>query len=119
VYKHFISELKTQLGATYSFTSGRPYNDPNSDKFNSGKTKAYQDLSISVSYLPTPQVIVHLSCTNLPGFDNVFGYEFSKNADVNGNFASRAIRQPAPRFLFLGIFITLSKNKSISQLPTL
>ena len=119
VYKHFLKNLKTQLGATYSYTSGRSYNDPNAAKFNSGKTKGYQDLSISISYLPTPQVIVHLSCTNLPGFDNIFGYEFSENADANGNYARRAIRQPAPRFLFLGVFITLSKNKSISQLPTL
>jgi hypothetical protein len=53
------------------------------------------------------------------GFDNVFGYEFSNTPDGNGVYASRAIRQPAPRFLFLGIFITLSKEKSINQLPTL
>jgi hypothetical protein len=107
VYKHFFKKLKSQFGSTYSYTSGRSFNDPNMDKFNSGKTKAYQDLSINVAYLPTPQLIVYFSCTNVLGRDNIFNYEFSDTPDVNGVYASRAIRQPAPRFLFIGIFITL------------
>jgi hypothetical protein len=119
VYKHFVSKLKSQFGMTYSYTSGRPYNDPNMDQFNGGKTKNYQDLSANVSYLPTSQVIIHFSCTNILGRDNIFGYEFSTTPDVNGLYAGRPIRQPAPRFLFLGIFITLSKEKSVNQLPTL
>lgn len=119
VYKHFFTKLKTQFGATYSFTGGRPYNDPNMDRYNAGKTKTYQDLSVNFSYLPTSQLIIHFSCTNVLGRDNVFGYEFSSAPDVDGVYASRPIRQPAPRFLFLGIFITLSKEKSINQLPTL
>ena len=104
---------------TYSYTSGRPYNDPNMDQFNGGKTKNYQDLSANVSYLPTSQLIIHFSCTNVLGRDNIFGYEFSATPDLNGVYAGRPIRQPAPRFLFLGIFITLSKEKSVNQLPTL
>jgi outer membrane cobalamin receptor len=119
VYKHFIRSINSQIGVTYSFTSGRPYNNPNADTFNSGTTKNYQDLSANISYLPTPQIIIHLSCTNLIGRDNIFGYEYSSSPDANGVYASRAIRQPAPRFLFLGIFITLSKEKGINQLPTL
>ena len=119
VYKHFISNLKSQIGMTYSYTSGRPYNDPNVDAFNAGTTKNYQDLSANISYLPTSQIIIHLSCTNILGRDNIFGFEYSNIPDVNGVYASRAIRPPAPRFLFLGVFITLSKEKSINQLPTL
>jgi hypothetical protein len=29
------------------------------------------------------------------------------------------VRQAAPRFAFIGIFITLSKDKSVNQLPSL
>ncbi|MBX2962686.1 MAG: TonB-dependent receptor [Cyclobacteriaceae bacterium] len=119
VYKHFITKLKSQVGLTYSYTSGRPYNDPNEEIFNNGKTKSYQDLSGNISYLPKPHLIIHFSCTNLLGRDNVFGYQFSKMPDENGVYASRAIRQPAPRFIFLGVFITLSKNKTMNQLPSL
>jgi hypothetical protein len=35
-------------------------------------------------------------------------------------FAARTpIRQPAPHFIFLGVFITISKNKGVNQLPNL
>ena len=119
VAKYFIVSLKSQIGATYSFASGRPYNDPNEESFNASRTPAYQDLSINWSYLPKPHLIIHVSCTNLPGFDNVFGYEFSNTLNDSGAYNGRPIRQPAPRFLFIGVFITLSKTKGFSQLPTL
>ena len=119
VYKHFIQAIKSQLGFTFSYASGRPYNDPNTEKFNGSKTPYYSDLSINVAYLPKPFLIVYLSCTNVMGRDNIFGYEFSGNRDVNGIYQSRPVRQPAPRFLFLGIFITISRDKSVNQLPSL
>ncbi|MEM9896082.1 MAG: hypothetical protein AAF789_06905, partial [Bacteroidota bacterium] len=65
------------------------------------------------------QVIIHAMVNNVLGTRNVFGYEFSDSPDVNGIYASRAITPPARRFVFLGIFITLSKNKGINQLPNL
>lgn len=119
VYKHFVPVIKTQLGFTYSYTSGRPYNDPNTEEFNGGKTPYYADLSMNVAYLPKPFLILYFSCTNLLGRDNIFGYEYSTVPDTSGEYNSRAIRQPAPRFLFVGIFITLSKDKSVNQLPSL
>ena len=119
VYKHFITAIKSQLGFTYSYASGRPYNDPNTEKFNGSKTRYYSDVSINIAYLPKPFLILYLSCTNLTGRDNIFGYEFSDVRNDSGIYQSRAIRQAAPRFLFVGIFITLSKDKSVNQLPSL
>jgi len=121
VYKHFIRAIKSQVGFTYSFASGRPYYNPNlaSDLFQTERTPYYEDLSVNVSYLPRNWLIVYASCTNLLGRDNIFGYEYSTLRDANGMFAARAIRQPATHFLFLGVLITISKNKSINQLPNL
>lgn len=119
VGKYFFTKLKSQVGATYSFTSGRPYNNPNEEKFNAGKTKSYQDLSLNIAYLPRHNVIIYFSATNLLGRDNIFGYEYGDALNEEGLYNSRAIRQPAKRFLFVGIFITLSKEKSINQLPSL
>jgi hypothetical protein len=119
VYKHFVSALKSQLGVTYSYSSGRPYYNPNAEEFNSDRTPSYQDLSANISYLPKNWLIIHLSCTNLLGTDNIFGYEYATTPGSDGAYASRAIKQPAARFLFLGVFITLSKNKSVNQLPNL
>jgi hypothetical protein len=119
VYKHFINKLKSQVGLTYSYGSPRPYNNPNEEKFNAGRTPSYQDLSANIAYLPKNWLIVYVSCTNLLGRDNIFGYEYSETPDINGVYASRAIQQPARHFLLVGVFITLSKNKSVNQLPNL
>lgn len=119
VYKHFIPKVKTQVGVTWSFASARPYHDPNQPGFMQGRTPNYSDLSANVSYLPTSWMIVHFSCTNLLGYDNIFGYTYAPAPDAQGVYAGRPVRQAAPRFLFLGVFITLSKNKGINQLPSL
>jgi len=119
VGKYFIQPLKSQVGATYSFTTGRPYNNPNEDRFNHSRTPNYQDLSINWSYLPRTWLIVHLSCTNVLGRNNIFGYQYSDARNSEGFYNSRPIRQAAPRFLFLAFFITLSKDKLINQLPNL
>ncbi len=121
VYKHFVTAIKSQIGFTYSFASGRPYYNPNlaTDQFQSQRTPSYQDLSANVSYLPKNWLIIYASCTNLLGRNNVFGYQYSAQQNANGEFVSRAIRQPASHFIFLGVFITFSKNKSVNQLPNL
>lgn len=119
VGKYFMPKLKSQAGATWSFTSGRPYNNPNEPVFNGGRTPAYIDLSINWSYLPKPNIIVYFSCTNVLGRDNIFGYEYSSSLSEEGVYNRRPIRQPAPRFIFLGIFYTISKDKTVNQLPTL
>ena len=121
VYKHFISAIKSQLGFTYSYSSGRPYFNPNntSEKFNSDRTPIYQDFSTNVAYLPKSNLIFYLSCTNLLGRDNIFSYQYSAQPNASGEYVSRAVRQPAPRFLFVGVFITITKNKSVNQLPNL
>ncbi|MBX2870931.1 MAG: TonB-dependent receptor [Saprospiraceae bacterium] len=119
VVKHFVNSIKSQLGVTYRMASGRPYHNPNQSGFMTEKTPTYHDLSANISYLFKQNIIIHMSATNLLGLDQVFGYEFASQPDAAGYFSSRAIRPPAKRFLFLGVFITLSKEKVLNQLPTL
>ena len=119
VYKYFITKWKTQIGATYAFNSGRPYNDPNEEAFNNQTTKHYSDLSFNFAYLPKQNVVVYVSATNLLGRDNVFGYEFEDDPGVDMIYDSRAIGQAAKRFLFVGVFITLTKDKTQNQLDNL
>ena len=119
VYKHFVNALKSQFGVTYSYGSPRPYYNPNNDQFNKDRTPSYHDLSANISYLPKNWLIIHVSCTNLLGRNNVFGYEYSNTPNAEGVYAGRPIMQPAKHFLLAGVFITLSKNKSVNQLPNL
>ena len=94
VYKRFFERLKILGGITYSFASGRPYNDPNSPVFMNGRTRAYNDISLNLTYLTTlfsKDCIIHLNITNLLGFDNVFGYSYTGTPDESGTYQSQAI----------------------------
>ena len=119
VVKKFIEDIKSQVGLTYTFASGRAYHNVNSDQFMAGRTPSFHDLSFNISYLYSSQVIIHAMVNNVLGINNVFGYDYADTRGTDGMFASRAITPPAKRFIFLGVFITLSKNKGINQLPNL
>lgn len=119
VYKQFISTLKSQIGATFSITSGRPYSDPNTGEFNSRLTPAYKDLSVNYSFLMRPNMILHASVTNVLGFQNIFGYQYNATPNDEGIYEGNAIVPQATRFIFVGFFITLSKDKNANQLNNL
>lgn len=113
VYKHWIPKITTSIGATYSFASGRPFNDPNKTDFQSEKTLAYQDLSFSASYLTNIRnnfTIFFVSVSNVPGFKQSFGYRFAPTPDTSGNYPSFEITPDAKRFVFLGMFMNIGQK---------
>ena len=119
VYKHFIPKLKSQIGWTYSFASGRPYTDPNTGDYNSEITKNYNDLSMNYSYLLKPNMIIHASVSNVFGFNNIFGYQYNAQPNMQGIYESIPIGPQEKRFIFIGFFITISKDKNANQLNNL
>ncbi|MFP9117648.1 TonB-dependent receptor [Flavobacterium sp. RNTU_13] len=119
VTKYWISDLRSQLGVTHSYNSGRPYDDPNQAVFMNGHTKSYNNLSVSWAYLLSQQKILYFSASNVLGSDNVFGYTYANSPDANGVYARQAITQPASRFFFVGFFWTISSNKKTNQLENL
>ena len=76
-------------------------------------------LSLSISYLAAQNLIIHGSVTNVFGRQNIFGYEYPEQPDTNGFYDGRAITLPAPRFIFVGIFLTLSKQQTLNQMQSL
>ena len=119
VTKYWVDKLKSQIGLTYSFNSGRPYDNPNETEFMNQKTKSYNNLSLGWSYLLSQQKILYLSVSNLLGSNNVFGYQYANSPDVSGTFQREAVTQPASRFFFIGFFWTISDNKKTNQLDQL
>ena len=110
VYKHWFNKLSSNLGLTYSFSSPRAFNDPNQATFNSGRTLAYHDLSMNWSYLTHwfgQFTIIHASITNVLGVKQEFGQRFSNQPNAEGQFTSIAVRPPAKRFIFVGLFISI------------
>lgn len=117
--RYWISSLKTLISTSYSFNSGRPYHNPNKKTFMNETSNAYNDLSLSFSYLISQQTIVYLSINNLLGFNNIYSYKYANNRNNIGIYERQNIRPSQKRFIMLGLFITLSKNKKLNQLDTL
>ncbi|MCK6691109.1 MAG: TonB-dependent receptor [Thermoanaerobaculia bacterium] len=121
VYKQWFPKLNMAFGATYAFQSPRPYHDPNQPGFNQGRTPAYHDLSINASYLTNLWgnfTILYVSATNLPGFKQVYGYQYGTEPGPDGLFPARAISPPAKRFLFVGLFINFGQKYRVEETTT-
>jgi hypothetical protein len=119
VAKYLITDWKSQVSLTNSYSSGRPYNDPNQIQFMNGKTKAYNNLSFSWAYLLTTQKIFFFSVSNVLGTQNVYGYDYAKLPDTNGVYNRQAVTPTADRFFLIGFFWTISQNKNDNQLKNL
>ncbi len=119
VTKYFITDWKSQVSLTNSYSSGRPYNDPNQTQFMNGKTKAYNNLSFSWAYLLTTQKIFFFSVSNVLGTQNVYGYDYAKLPDAGGVYKRQAVTPNADRFFLIGFFWTISQNKNENQLKNL
>lgn len=119
VTKYWVQEWRSQIGATYTFASGRPYNNPNEIDFMNEKTKSYNNLSVNWAYLISPQKILFFSVSNIAGIKNVYGYNYSNTLNSNQIFERQSITPNADRFFFVGFFWTISKDKKVNQLENL
>jgi hypothetical protein len=118
VYKHWMPKVQSILSASYAFQSGRPYHDPNSKGFNTGRTQAFHDLSLTWAYLTNIRnnfTVVYLAANNVPGFKQVSGYRFAQTPDANGRFYGSPVLPPAKRFVFLGLIMTIGEKFSKNQ----
>ena len=125
VLKKFIMPIKTQFNLSYTYASGRPfydivynYNQNNYSIKEQGRTKSYNNLSVSFNYLPTvlnPKAkafsVFVLSITNVLGFNNVYAYNFS----VNGQ-NKVAVTPPSKRFIYLGYFVSLGIDRTQDEI---
>lgn len=125
VVKKFVMPIKTQLNMSYTFASGRPYYDIvynyNDNKYSiieQGRTKDYNNLSVSINYLPSigktnakAFSVFVFSVTNILGFNNVYNYNFS----VNGQ-NKEAVAPPSKRFIYLGYFVSLGIDRTDDEI---
>jgi hypothetical protein len=104
---------------TYQYNSGRPYYHPANGNNQRYFTRDDHNLSVNCSYLTRILncfTVVHLSVNNVLGFNQIFGYHYSKQPsdtetrlpDENGYY-KYPVTPAAKRFIVLGVFITLDK----------
>jgi len=105
VYKKYFYKIKSYITGTYSFATGRTYVNPNTINYLNDKTPVYHNLSLSCSYLTKifkQSSVIFTSVSNIPGFRQVFGYNFSDDGSRR-----REINPPATRQIFVGVFISI------------
>jgi vitamin B12 transporter len=121
VVKKFVTKLKTQFNASYTLATGRPYYNINYDYnsnsykiFDEGRTKDYNNLSLSVNWLPgigntkaKKFTVFVLSLTNVLGANNIYTYNYSANGKNKV-----AVTPPSKRFLYLGCFISFGIDRT-------
>jgi hypothetical protein len=92
------------------------YDNPNSREFNGELTKAYHSLNMNWSLLLKQNVILYFTVSNILGYDQEFGRSYAPTPGPDGIYYSKPILPGAKRWILVGCFITLSKDKSINQL---
>lgn len=116
VYKHWVSNLRSKIGISYKMASPRAYNNPNSPIFNGEQTIPYQTLDLNWSFLYRQNIVLYASVSNVPGFKQNFGYNYSTHPNENGIYEKTPIMPGAKRFFLVACFITLSKKGEINQM---
>lgn len=119
VTKYWVEDWRSQIGVSYNYGSGRPYDNPNTPEFLAEKTKPFNSLNINWAYLISQQKILFFSVSNVTGFQNVNGYQYADAPNMDGIFDRRAIRPTADAFFVVGFFWTISDDKSSNQLDNL
>lgn len=119
VTKYWSEKLRSQIGLTYQFGSGRPYDNPNTPEFLAERTKPFQNLSFNWAYLIDQQKILFFSVGNVLGFNNINNYQYANTPNTDGIFERRAVRLPADSFVFVGFFWTISDDRKSNQLDNL
>ena len=119
VTKYWINDLRSQVGLSYNYGSGRYFDNPNTTEFMAERTKAFNNLSLNWAYLIDQQKILYFSVNNVLGFNNINNYQFANAPNVDGIFERQAIRPAADSFFFVGFFWTISTDRKSNQLDNL
>ncbi len=110
--KYLIPSLKTYIGLSNTYASGRPYNNPNLIGFINSKTKSFHSLDMNLTFLLNKKLILYTSISNVLGRKNTFGYRYANSPDSNALYENEPIKVSRDRFFYIGLFISLKNNSA-------
>ncbi|MBO9635054.1 MAG: TonB-dependent receptor [Chitinophagaceae bacterium] len=116
VIKQFVTPIATNFSLTYTYASGRPYYNPNLpvSAFLSDRTIDYHNIGFQVNYLTKlgkANTVFIFNINNLIGNQQVYGYHFASNPDLQGIFKGEAITPMAKRSIFFGAYLTIGNDR--------
>ncbi|MCA0238025.1 MAG: TonB-dependent receptor [Bacteroidetes bacterium] len=113
VYKQFIPKISSNVGITYTYTSGRPYYDAASPVFLGDRTKSFQNVSIAASHIRSIKgswLVFFMTLDNVLGRKNEFGFRYS--SDGQSRFPVIPVTY---RTLFFGVSMNISRHADVPK----
>lgn len=119
VGKRYIEKISTNVGLTYTISSGRPYYNPNrSDAdFLTDRTPVVNNLSFSASHIMRIHknlVVLYASVDNLLNTHNVFTYRYVADSNGGPTQTRYAVGPQSYRSFFVGGLIMLSRKARVN-----
>jgi hypothetical protein len=115
-YKHYIERTDSYFSIGYTFSSGRPYVDPNISLVTQERTRACHDLGFSLFHFTEifgKFTMLFAQVTNVFGSHNIFGYRFALSPDNSGIYHSEPILPVSKRFFLIGIHVSFTGQTDI------
>jgi vitamin B12 transporter len=110
VLKKYLSRLSLNLGATYTYATGRPFYNPRNPVFLADRTPDYHKVGFTASYIRkfgnTFSVFV-VGVDNVLGRNNIFGYRYSADG-----MRSAPLTATAARMYFVGVFLSFGIDRT-------
>ncbi len=113
IAKKWFEKITTSANFTYSYTSGRPYYNPNIDQFLADRTPPVHNLSFSASKIMTIKnnfAVLYLTVDNILNTRNVFTYRYTPDGKTR-----YAVGPQSYRSFFVGLQIMLSKKAVVTR----
>lgn len=113
VYKQFITKIMTNVGVTYTYTSGRPYYDAANPTFLGDRTKPYHNVSLAASHVRIVRknfIVFFMSLDNVFGRHNEFGFRYT--SDGQSRFPVIPVSY---RTLFFGVSAAFSHRPEMPK----
>ncbi len=108
--KYVHEKLRSIVGFTNRFASGKPYHNPNKDGFMNEHTPFYHTMDLSLTILAHKKLIFYACFSNLLNRKNTYGYNYASVPDDLGIYADQPIRGEQSQTFYIGFFLTLGKN---------
>ncbi|QHV97346.1 TonB-dependent receptor [Spirosoma endbachense] len=112
IMKRYFEKISTNMGLTYTVSSGRPYFNPNNEVFLADRTPIVNNLSFSASHIMSIKknfVVLYASIDNILNTHNVFTYRYTPDAKTR-----YAVGPQSYRSFFVGGMIMLSKKAKVN-----
>lgn len=112
ILKYWHSQLRSYIGITNSFASGRSFHDPNKEGFINSKTPIYNTLDLSWTFLAHKKLIIYACASNILNRKNIYGYNYAPTPNTSGIYERQAIKSRTNQFFYIGFYLTLGGKKA-------